>query len=56
MLHLMPDDAATLRKNVTSPGGTTAAALDVLMGEGGLSPLLRRAATAARDRARELGQ
>jgi len=56
MLHQLPDDAATLRKNVTSPGGTTAAALDVLMGEGGLSPLMRRAAAAARDRARELGK
>ena len=56
MLHQLPDDAATLRKNVTSPGGTTAAALDVLMGEGGLSPLMRRAAIAARDRARELGK
>lgn len=56
MLHQMPDEAATLRKNVTSPGGTTAAALDVLMDEGGLSPLMRRAATAARDRARALGQ
>lgn len=56
MLHQLPDDAATLRKNVTSPGGTTAAALDVLMGEGGLSPLLRRATAAARDRARALGQ
>ena len=56
MLHQLPDDAATLRKNVTSPGGTTAAALDVLMGEGGLSPLMRRAAVAARDRARELGK
>ena len=56
MLHQLPDDAATLRKNVTSPGGTTAAALDVLIGEGGLSPLMRRAAVAARDRARELGK
>jgi pyrroline-5-carboxylate reductase len=56
MLHQMPDDAATLRKNVTSPGGTTAAALDILMGEGGMSPLMRRAASAARDRARKLGQ
>jgi pyrroline-5-carboxylate reductase len=56
MLHRFPDEAATLRKNVTSPGGTTAAALDVLMGEGGLSPLLRRATAAARDRARALGQ
>ena len=56
MLEQMPDEAATLRKNVTSPGGTTAAALDVLMGEGGMSPLMRRAAAAARDRARQLGQ
>ena len=45
--------AATLRQNVTSPGGTTAAALGVL--QGGLEPLLVRAVTAARDRARELG-
>ncbi|MGB3809202.1 MAG: pyrroline-5-carboxylate reductase [Parvibaculum sp.] len=56
MLHQLPDEAAVLRKNVTSPGGTTAAALDVLMGEGGLSPLMRRATAAARDRARELGR
>lgn len=56
MLHQLPDEAALLRKNVTSPGGTTAAALDVLMGEGGLSPLMRRATAAARDRARELGR
>ena len=45
--------AATLRQNVTSPGGTTAAALGVL--QPGLEPLLARAVTAARDRARELG-
>lgn len=56
MLRQFPDDAATLRKNVTSPGGTTAAALDVLMGEGGMSPLMRRATAAARDRARALGK
>lgn len=56
MLHRMEEPAATLRANVTSPGGTTAAALDVLMGEGGLSPLMRRAALAARDRARALGK
>lgn len=56
MLHQLPDEAGVLRKNVTSPGGTTAAALDVLMGEGGLSPLMRRATAAARDRARELGR
>ena len=46
--------AATLRQNVTSPGGTTAAALGVLQGPA-LEPLLTRAVTAARDRARELG-
>ena len=47
--------AATLRRNVTSPGGTTAAALGVLQAEGGLDALMTRAVTAARDRARELG-
>lgn len=56
MLYRLSEPASELRANVTSPGGTTAAALDVLMGEGGLSPLMRRAATAARDRARELGK
>lgn len=56
MLHRLDEPAAVLRANVTSPGGTTAAALDVLMGEGGLSPLMRRAALAARDRARALGK
>lgn len=55
MLHRSSETPATLRKNVTSPGGTTAAALEVLMGEGGLSPLLRRATAAARDRSRTLG-
>jgi pyrroline-5-carboxylate reductase len=48
-------DAAELRRQVTSPGGTTEAALDVLMGEGGLGPLLQEAATAAAKRSRELG-
>ena len=43
-----------LRKNVTSPGGTTAAALDVLMGEGGLAPLLERAVASATKRSKEL--
>ncbi len=45
-----------LRINVTSPGGTTEAALEVLMGEeAGLLPLLRRAVAAAAARSRELG-
>jgi pyrroline-5-carboxylate reductase len=45
---------ATLRENVTSPGGTTAAALAVLMAEDGLAPLVARAVAAARRRAEEL--
>lgn len=49
--------AAQLRVNVTSPGGTTAAALAVLMDAGtGLPPLMRRAVKAAADRGRELGK
>jgi pyrroline-5-carboxylate reductase len=44
----------TLRQNVTSPGGTTAAALAVLMADDGLEPLLKRAVAAATHRGREL--
>ena len=47
-------DPSTLRQNVTSPGGTTAAALAVLMGEGGLDRLMEQAVAAAADRSREL--
>jgi pyrroline-5-carboxylate reductase len=51
------DTAAQLRINVTSPGGTTAAALAVLMEPGsGLTSLLQRAVKAAADRGRELGK
>jgi pyrroline-5-carboxylate reductase len=45
---------ARLRENVTSPGGTTRAALDVLMGEDGLAALMTRAVAAATARSREL--
>ncbi len=45
---------AQLRVNVTSPGGTTAAALEVLMGAEGLAPLMERAIAAAKRRAGEL--
>jgi pyrroline-5-carboxylate reductase len=45
---------STLRENVTSPGGTTAAALAVLMGAEGLDPLMRDAVAAALRRAGEL--
>ncbi len=54
-------DMAELRKNVTSPGGTTAAALQVLMGadlaasDGPMSKLLQEAVTAAVRRSKELG-
>ncbi len=47
-------DPATLRKNVTSPGGTTAAALAVLMAENGIQPLMTAAVAAAARRGREL--
>ncbi|MBT5046943.1 MAG: pyrroline-5-carboxylate reductase [Rhodospirillaceae bacterium] len=49
-----PDPAATLRQNVTSPGGTTAAALDVLMDTNGMKDLMTRAIDAATRRSREL--
>jgi pyrroline-5-carboxylate reductase len=56
LLHQSSSDAATLRQNVTSPGGTTAAALTVLMREkGGLTELMTEAVLAAQKRSRELG-
>lgn len=54
LLHRSPLDAASLRQNVTSPGGTTAAALDVLTGKDGLEPLMTRAIAAATKRSRDL--
>jgi len=54
LLRRSPLDAAVLRQNVTSPGGTTAAALDVLMGPGGLETLLTTAIAKATRRSREL--
>jgi pyrroline-5-carboxylate reductase len=57
LLEAEPDlPASQLRINVTSPGGTTAAALNVLMAEDGLAPLLDRAVAAARRRSEELGK
>ncbi|HML09303.1 MAG TPA: pyrroline-5-carboxylate reductase [Stellaceae bacterium] len=47
---------ARLRENVTSPGGTTRAALDVLMAEHGLAELMDRAVAAATRRSRELAR
>ncbi len=51
------EDPGQLRVNVTSPGGTTAAALAVLMDEGqGFPSLLKKAVHAAAERGKELGQ
>ena len=44
-----------LRRQVTSPGGTTEAALNVLLGENGLPPLLREAVARAMQRSKALG-
>ena len=49
------EDPAELRRQVTSPGGTTEAALKVWMGEHGLRPLAAEAVAAAVKRAKELG-
>lgn len=56
LLHRSPLDAATLRQNVTSPGGTTAAALAVLMAEPGMQDLFSQAVAAAVRRSRELSK
>jgi pyrroline-5-carboxylate reductase len=56
LLHrsdLPPDE---LRRNVTSPKGTTAAALEILMAENGLAPLVKKAVAAAQARSRELAK
>lgn len=45
---------SVLRQNVTSPNGTTAAALDVLMADDGVQPVMSKAVEAAVKRAREL--
>lgn len=54
LLHRSQEQPEVLRKNVTSPGGTTAAALAVLMAPDGLKALLARAVRAAARRSREL--
>jgi len=54
LARISPESPARLRENVTSPGGTTRAALDVLMADDGLEPLMARAVAAAAARSREL--
>lgn len=56
LIRQSDQDLATLRCNVTSPGGTTAAALERLMGEPGLRDLMTEAVMAAARRSRELSQ
>ncbi len=56
LLHRSPDDASKLRQNVTSPGGTTAAALGVLMADQSMQTLFDHAIEAARLRAEELAR
>lgn len=55
LLDASEETASQLRINVTSPGGTTQAALEVLMDENGMHALLKKAVLAARDRSRALG-
>jgi pyrroline-5-carboxylate reductase len=54
LLQRSPLEPASLRQNVTSPGGTTAAALEVLMGPHGLAELMTEAVAAATQRSRQL--
>jgi pyrroline-5-carboxylate reductase len=54
LLHQSELSAEVLRQNVTSPNGTTAAALKILMARDGLTSLLKKAVAAARKRSREL--
>jgi pyrroline-5-carboxylate reductase len=56
LLAASSESPAALRQAVTSPGGTTQAALQVLMAEDGLAPLMRRAVEAALARAKELAK
>ncbi|WP_120498831.1 pyrroline-5-carboxylate reductase [Kiloniella sp. EL199] len=54
LLRLSNDSPSQLRINVTSPNGTTQAALDVLMAADGLQPVMNKAVAAAANRSREL--
>lgn len=54
LMDASDEPADQLRRNVTSPGGTTAAALAVLMADDGMGRLMERAIAAAAARSREL--
>ena len=55
LIEAEDEQPSTLRENVTSKGGTTAAALEVLMAADGLPSLMERAVQAAKKRSVELG-
>ncbi len=54
LLYRSTEEPGTLRENVTSPAGTTFAALQILRAPDGLAPLVARAVAAAAARSREL--
>jgi len=54
LMRLSEEPPSTLRQNVTSPNGTTHAALQILMAENGMQPLFDKAIAAATKRSREL--
>lgn len=56
LLRQAGEEPAELRRQVTSPGGTTEAALEVLLGEDGLPAMMRRAVSAAVARSQALGR
>jgi pyrroline-5-carboxylate reductase len=56
LLRLSTESPEQLRVNVTSPGGTTAAALAILMADAGMRALMIKAVAAATERGRELGR
>lgn len=56
LLHRSHEAPSQLRQNVTSPQGTTAAALEVLLAEDGMSALMEKAVRAAARRAGELAK
>ena len=56
LMEASEDDAATLRRNVTSPNGVTQAALEVLMSDAALPSIFKQAIGAAIDRDNELSR
>jgi pyrroline-5-carboxylate reductase len=54
LLEASEESTSRLRENVTSPGGTTAAALDILMSDDGIVKIMRRAMQEAKARSKEL--